>query len=83
MLRKIREATVHLIFDHYDRLLAILDDPSRRSALEAAQNPESLRDSPVWSEVQAVSRPFHDGLVSLFLRDDPALTELTMQYGLF
>jgi hypothetical protein len=78
-----RPETAHSIFDNYDRFLAIVDDPEKRSELEAAKSHEDLRGSTVWNEVRMVSAPFHDGLVSLFLKDDENLKTLTMKYGVF
>ena len=79
----IQPDTARSIFDSYDRFLAILGDPEKRSELEKAQTHEHLRDSQIWDDVRDMSRPFHDGLIDLFLRDDDKLRELTMQYGIF
>jgi hypothetical protein len=81
--RGIQSQTVRSIFDNYDRFLSILDDPNKRSQLEAVKSHEDLRSSTVWNEIREVSRPFHDGLVALFLRDDDELKNLTMKYGVF
>jgi hypothetical protein len=83
LLPGVRVHTARAIFDQYDRFLAILDDEAKRSELEKAQNHEDLRKSRAWDEVRAVSRPFHDGLASLFLSDSEDLRSLTMTYGLF
>ena len=82
-LGAVRDETIRSIFDPYDQFLAILDDETKRSELERAQNHEDLRNSRVWEELRAVSRRFHSGLVSLFLSDNEDLRELTMTYGLF
>ena len=79
----VRPETASSIFGHYDRFLAILDDPEKRSELEHARTHEDLRNSKVWNEVREVSRPFHDGLVTLFLNDNENLKTLTMKYGVF
>jgi len=79
----IETKTAHDIFDNYDRFLGILDDPNKRDELTKARTHEDLRDSKAWNEVREVSRPFHDGLVALFLNDDKELKELTMKYGVF
>jgi len=81
--QSIQTETVRSIFDNYDRFLAILDDPDRRSALEQAITHEDLRSSPVWKEIREVSRAFHASLVNLFLKDDEQLKNLTMKYGVF
>ena len=81
--RAVTNTTSRAIFDHYDRFLRILDDPEKRSELEQAQTHEDLRHSAAWREVREVSRPFHDGLVALFLNDDHELKHLTMKYGIF
>jgi hypothetical protein len=76
-------ATARSIFDNYDRFLAILDDKKKRDELERAKSHEDLRNSEAWKEVRDVSRPFHEGLVALFLNDDEDLKTLTMKYGVF
>jgi hypothetical protein len=81
--RSVMPATARSIFDNYDRFLAILDDPEKRAELERARTHEDLRNSNAWDEVRNVSRPFHEGLVALFLNDDEALKTLTMKYGVF
>ena len=63
----IKTETARSIFDNYDRFLAILDDSEKRSELEEARTHDELRRSKTWDEVREVSRPFHDGLVALFL----------------
>lgn len=81
--QSVRPETALSIFDNYDRFLAILDDPKKRFELEQARTHADLRSSKVWEEVRDVSRPFHDGLVALFLEDDENLKTLTMKYGVF
>jgi predicted nucleotidyltransferase len=81
--RKVRPATARAIFDNYDRSLAILDDKKKRDELERAKSHEDLRKSEAWKEVRDVSRPFHEGLVALFLNDDEDLKTLTTIYGVF
>lgn len=76
-------ATARSIFDNYNHFLAILDDADKRTELECANSDEDLRNSKAWEEVRSVSRPFHDGLVALFLSDDEPLRTLTMKYGVF
>lgn len=83
LIRNIKPETASNIFDNYDRFLAILDDEPKRDDLELAQSHDALRSSAAWREVSEVSRPFHRGLVSLFLRDDNELRDLTMEYGIF
>jgi predicted nucleotidyltransferase len=75
--------TVQRIFDNYDRFLAILDDEEKRSSLAAVSSHADLRESTVWKEIREVSRPFHTGLVSLFLSDVSDLQSLAMEYGVF
>ena len=75
--------TARQIFDNYNRFLAILDDHQKRKELEKARTHDDLRSSSVWKEVGDLSRPFHEGLVSLFLNDDESLKALTMKYGVF
>jgi len=79
----ISESTSRDLFESYDRFLAILDDSQKRSELARAYSHEDLRNSKAWKEVRDVSQPFHEALISLFLRDDERLKNLTLQYGLF
>jgi hypothetical protein len=79
----IDKGVVRNIFESYDGFLRILDDPAKRGELATARSHEDLRASKAWAEVRAVSMPFHDGLVALFLREDTPLRDLTMRYGLF
>lgn len=83
LLLEAKAETVHGIFDSYDRFLSILDDEDKRAQLARASSHEDLRNSQAWNEVRSISNPFHDGLVSLFLGDNPLLAELTMKYGIF
>lgn len=71
------------IFASYDRFLALLDDPVKREELTHAEVEAGLGNCSVWKEVGEISRPFHAGLVSLFLNDDVELRKLTMDYGVF
>lgn len=79
----ISDKTAHAIFDNYDQFLSILDDPAKRQELEIAQTHEDLRNSSAWDEIRKVSKPFHDGLVQLFLNENERLKHLTMTYGVF
>lgn len=80
---KVTQGTLAGIFDNYDRFLAILDDRNKRDDLEMARTHHDLRKSEAWNEIRNVSKPFHDGLVALFLKEHERLTELTMTYGIF
>jgi hypothetical protein len=79
----IEETTSRSIFDSYDRFLSILDDQDKRADLARAHTHEGLRGSTAWNEIREVSRPFHAGLIVLFLKDDEALKNLTLEYGVF
>jgi len=81
--RNVRPETARAIFDSYDGFLGILDDAAKRKELAGVKGHPDLRKSKAWREVQNVSHPFHQALVSLFLREDSALTALTMEYGVF
>jgi hypothetical protein len=83
LLLEVRPETATSIFDAYDQFLALLDNESKRRDLSAATEPGALRSSAVWDEVREVSRPFHTGLVKLFLSDGGPLSELTKEYGVF
>src|ERR1019366_8116577 len=77
---RISEATSRALFDSYDRFLGILDHPEKRAELARAQTHEDLRSSKAWDEVREVSRPFHEALIALFLKDDEDLKSLTLEY---
>lgn len=79
----IRPETARTLFDSYDRFLGVLDVDDKREELARAQTHDDLRNSRVWAEVRELTKPFHQALVTLFLRDDERLTELTMEYGIF
>ena len=79
----IKSETAKAIFDNYDRFLAILDDPKKRGELETGGPPDEFRKSEIWREIRAISQPFHDGLVLLFLDENESLSNLTKQYGVF
>lgn len=79
----IKKETALSIFDSYDRFLAVLDDEDKREELTRAQGHDDLRASGAWREIRDVTKPFHQGLVDLFLTDDLRLRKLTMEYGIF
>ena len=79
----IKRETALSVFDSYDRFLGVLDDDEKRDELSRAQNHDDLRASKAWAEVREVTKPFHHGLVDLFLKDDDRLKDLTMEYGVF
>ena len=80
---RVSAETACAIFDNYDRFLAILDDPDKRNELSNARSHDDLRSSAAWDEIRTISKPFHEGLVKLFLGEDERLTRLTMHYGVF
>ena len=70
------------LFGSYDRFLAILDDPQKRSELEMMTQ-EHMSESRVWSETREFSRDFHTALIALFFGDDPEMRALSEEYGVF
>ncbi len=80
---EITPQTTLSIFNSYDKFLAVLDDESKRQELTRAQNHDDLRTSNAWDEIRRLTRPFHQGLVNLFLNDHDRLKGLTMEYGIF
>ncbi len=80
---QISDVTSRNLFNSYDRFLGILDDKGKRAELAGAHTHEELRNSKAWDEVREVSRPFHESLISLFLREDENLKNLTLEYGVF
>ncbi len=75
--------TVNKIFDNYERFLGLLNDQDKRKELETTSDPDAVRSSPAWAEVRSISGPFHEALVSLFLKENPDLATITMKYGIF
>jgi hypothetical protein len=78
-----KPATALNLFNSYNGFLDVLDDDEKRSELARAHSHEDLRTSLAWKEVREVTKPFHEALVALFLREDERLTTLTMEYGIF
>jgi len=74
---EVSDRTKRDIFDNYDRFLSLLDDGEKRGELERARTHDDLRSSGAWRAVRELSRPFHQGLVKLFLDEDPRLKKLT------
>jgi predicted nucleotidyltransferase len=70
------------IFGAYDRFLAVLADPSRRTHLEELPPEEYATDS-AYKEAREVSHQFRDGLMRLFFAKGTELEKLTMAYGVF
>lgn len=79
----IRPETALNLFNSYNAFLGVLDDDEKRGELARAHTHEDLRTSLAWREVRAVTKPFHEALVALFLKEDERLTTLTMEYGIF
>ena len=79
----IKRETARAIFDSYDKFLSVLDDDEKREELTRAHTHNDLRASKAWEEVRDVTRPFHHGLIDLFLTDDTRLRKLTEEYGIF
>jgi predicted nucleotidyltransferase len=75
-------STPRLLFGAYDGFLAMLDDEERRKHLETLK-PESFDDDLVFKDVRRLASDFQRGLIQLFFKDNPALAELTMKYGVF
>ena len=65
----------------YDRFLAVLDDPVRRSALERLPRAEA-RQEPVFQECRRLGREIQQGLTALLFEREP-LRRLIRQYGVF
>lgn len=79
----IAKDTAESLFDAYNRFLLIMDDGEKRSELERAHTHEDLQGSRVWKEMGGISRQFHHSLVTLFMKTNESLCELSMEYGLF
>lgn len=79
----IRPETALNLFNSYNAFLGVLDDDEKRGELACAHSHEDLRTSLAWKEVREVTKPFHEAVVALFLKEDERLTDLTMEYGIF
>ena len=75
--------TAQSLFDAYNQFLLIMDDPEKRSELQHTHTHEDLRHSRVWKEMGGISRQFHQSLVTLFMKGNESLCELTLEYRLF
>lgn len=80
---EIMPETALSLFKSYDAFLAVLDDDEKRDDLARAQSHDDLRTSTAWKEVRELTKPFHEALVTLFLKEDGRLAALTMEYGIF
>jgi predicted nucleotidyltransferase len=74
--------TARLLFDSYDRFLALLDNHEKRTSLGDLK-PGQARNSPVFEEVRNISHQFQEGLTRLFFKDAESLYALTEFYGVF
>jgi predicted nucleotidyltransferase len=74
--------TAALLFDSYDRFLAMINDGEKRKQLSDMKAKEA-QSSPLFREVRDISANFQKGLTHLFFDDHPKLTELTREYGVF
>jgi hypothetical protein len=74
--------TAGLILDSYDAFIARLDDRDNRERLKSL-SPEHSADDELFQELQEHTRTFEKGLERLFFDDNPVLTALNREYGVF
>jgi hypothetical protein len=70
------------LFASYDRFLALLNDPVKRSHLAAVTGAPEAGD-PIYGEVRDLSNIFQDALTEIFMGSENNLTSLTKLYGVF
>lgn len=75
-----RQAT--RLFSIYDDFLTRLNDEHNRTALEQLSQ-SAAYDNEVFTEFRALSHDFQDVLTEAFLREETALKEFTLRYGVF
>ena len=82
VLRHAKPETATLLFDNYDRFLALMDDHEQREVLKTL-DPRESRTNKVFKQVREISHGFQEGLTRLFFRDSKELYSLTEFYGVF
>ncbi|MCC6558932.1 MAG: nucleotidyltransferase domain-containing protein [Polyangiaceae bacterium] len=78
----IQPETARKILEAYDDFLAILADDDKRRRLKDLRMDELGADE-VFREVSRIGRRFQEGLDRLFFHEDPVLTKLIHDYGVF
>jgi predicted nucleotidyltransferase len=81
-LRHAKPETAGLLFDNYERFLALMDNHEKRTVLKNL-DPSEARTNEVFGEVREISHGFQEGLTRLFFRDNTDLYSLTEFYGVF
>jgi predicted nucleotidyltransferase len=76
------QATVCLIFDSYDRFLAMMEDSDSRERLEALTYAEA-RDDSLFNEFRNVGENFQDGIRRLFFDTNTQIARLSQVYAVF
>ncbi|MCS6915588.1 MAG: hypothetical protein RMK29_00225 [Myxococcales bacterium] len=79
---EVRPETAAQLLGAYDAFLAILEDDEQRKHLRQLP-PDRLSDDPVFTQVSQLGRRFQEALAHMFFRDDPNLTRLMIDYGVF
>ncbi len=74
--------TARQLFDAYNDFLGLLRNTQEREHLSQL-NPDQADADSVFGRAREIGRRFHRGLVSLFFRENPRLSELAMHYGVF
>jgi hypothetical protein len=82
VLRHARPETARLLFDNYDKFLALLDSREQRAVLRDL-DPSEAHTNKVFEQVRRISHDFQEGLTLLFFRDNKDLYSLTESYGVF
>ncbi len=82
VLRHAKLETARLLFDNYNRFLALMDNHEQRAALNGL-DPSEAHTNEVFEQVRRISHGFQEGLTRLFFRDNQELYSLTEFYGVF
>ncbi|MEM8713415.1 MAG: nucleotidyltransferase domain-containing protein [Planctomycetota bacterium] len=70
------------IFSAYDRFLALVDDPTRRAALEKLIRADEAND-PTWTEAKAIGRDFGRAVQAFFFDPRSLFADAITRYGVF
>ena len=71
-----------VLFNSYDRFLAVLSDEEKRDRLEKLSESQSSTDE-VYQDVRQASRDFQGALDSIFFDNQSGIGQLTRLYGVF
>lgn len=80
--QKADRTTVSLVFNSYDRFLALLHDRKKRRILNKLAYEQAENDA-IFTTVRQLGAYFDEGLLKFFLDGPPAVRVLTRRYAIF